>query len=474
MSTKITYAQLIDALASETGFSKSKTEAFSKALLKQVISELEENGKASITNFGSFKVKDVAERQGKNPQTGEPITIPAHKRVSFTPYKALKEEVNEEYAHLESELMGESTKEETPKDQDPTDTSGETDPFAFERDEDDADATEEEGVDATDLAAEMASRFDESESQDESKEEESTKPEAGKSPFDDLLETTEEEEIDDDRAEPSRPFNFDEPVESDTIEEASMEAESEEEAFETQEEDEPESKPSTVAAKIPGQKYKRKKDNTGIITLAVMTAAIIVIASLWFLMSPDDEGGEMMAQQSNTEEPVMDEAENAPEEKAEQVSSEPTEAESEAMESRTSAASSASVVEAAKKPVSESAEAEEPVQDAMEEDSIDQYEVKANEWYWVIAEKVYGESGYWPLLFQRNETVNDDPDRLYPSAGLKIPLIEGSPGSLSKSDYAKLASAFQMVSDAYTKAGKADKAYQYERNAKRWARLANQ
>lgn len=105
MSDKVTYGDIVDALSQKTGFSKNKSEAFTKALIAKVKQELQENGKASITNFGSFKVKEVAERQGQNPQTGEPITIPAHKRVTFTPYKALRETVNAKYAHLESELI---------------------------------------------------------------------------------------------------------------------------------------------------------------------------------------------------------------------------------------------------------------------------------------------------------------------------------------------------------------------------------
>lgn len=107
MSDKVTYGEIIDALSRKTGFSKNKSEAFAKALIAQLKQELEATGKASITNFGSFKVKEVAERQGQNPQTGEPITIPAHKRVTFSPYKALREMVNAKYAHLESELVEE-------------------------------------------------------------------------------------------------------------------------------------------------------------------------------------------------------------------------------------------------------------------------------------------------------------------------------------------------------------------------------
>jgi DNA-binding protein HU-beta len=46
-----------------------------------------------IANFGSFKVKERAERKGRNPKTGEEIIIPAKKVVSFSPGKNLKESV---------------------------------------------------------------------------------------------------------------------------------------------------------------------------------------------------------------------------------------------------------------------------------------------------------------------------------------------------------------------------------------------
>lgn len=114
MSDKVTYADLVDALSRKTGFSKQKCEAFAKALIQEVKTELQESGKASITNFGSFKVKDVAERQGQNPQTGEPLTIPAHKRVTFSPYKALRTKVNAKYGHLESRLIEDDSLHDMP------------------------------------------------------------------------------------------------------------------------------------------------------------------------------------------------------------------------------------------------------------------------------------------------------------------------------------------------------------------------
>lgn len=114
MSDKVTYTEIVEALSKKTGFSKNKCESFAKALVQEVKSELEENGKASITNFGSFKVKDVAERQGQNPQTGEPLTIPAHKRVTFSPYKALRTKVNAKYEHLEAQLVDDEPQKKAP------------------------------------------------------------------------------------------------------------------------------------------------------------------------------------------------------------------------------------------------------------------------------------------------------------------------------------------------------------------------
>lgn len=47
-----------------------------------------------INGFGNFAVQDRASRKGRNPKTGEEITIPAHRTLSFKPGKALKEGIN--------------------------------------------------------------------------------------------------------------------------------------------------------------------------------------------------------------------------------------------------------------------------------------------------------------------------------------------------------------------------------------------
>ncbi|GAB4350171.1 MAG: hypothetical protein Kow006_12650 [Gammaproteobacteria bacterium] len=72
-----------------------------KALLKSalggivqlIVEGLKQDGVVRLHHFGTFRLKSVAARRGRHPKTGEPIVIPAHQRVIFTPAKALQERV---------------------------------------------------------------------------------------------------------------------------------------------------------------------------------------------------------------------------------------------------------------------------------------------------------------------------------------------------------------------------------------------
>ena len=59
----------------------------------QIAKALSEGDSVSLIGFGTFEVRQRAERQGKNPQTGAPITIAAAKVPAFKPGKGLKEAV---------------------------------------------------------------------------------------------------------------------------------------------------------------------------------------------------------------------------------------------------------------------------------------------------------------------------------------------------------------------------------------------
>ena len=61
------------------------------AVFGTIEDELSAGGKVQLVGFGTFSVKDRAERTGRNPQTQEPITIPATKVPAFKAGKGLKD-----------------------------------------------------------------------------------------------------------------------------------------------------------------------------------------------------------------------------------------------------------------------------------------------------------------------------------------------------------------------------------------------
>ena len=85
---------LINVVAQETEIKKKDVEAVVNAALDAIAAALKEGDKVQLIGFGTFEVKDAAAREGRNPKTGEAITIPAAKRPGFAPSKALKDLVN--------------------------------------------------------------------------------------------------------------------------------------------------------------------------------------------------------------------------------------------------------------------------------------------------------------------------------------------------------------------------------------------
>jgi DNA-binding protein HU-beta len=74
--------------------SKTYVDRFLKALIKIAKQELRTNGEFIIPGFGRFYVIETKERPGRNPATGETITIPKKKRVKFKPYKNLRDHID--------------------------------------------------------------------------------------------------------------------------------------------------------------------------------------------------------------------------------------------------------------------------------------------------------------------------------------------------------------------------------------------
>lgn len=87
-------SDLIKQMATISSLTQSQASDALDALCTAIIDELSVGGEVAIVGFGSFAVAERAERTGRNPQTGESITIAATKVAKFKAGKALKDAVN--------------------------------------------------------------------------------------------------------------------------------------------------------------------------------------------------------------------------------------------------------------------------------------------------------------------------------------------------------------------------------------------
>ena len=87
-------AELIAAIAESANMTKIDTEAVLKAFTEVVTEELKNGGKVQLVGFGTFEVSERTAREGRNPKTGETMTIEASKAPKFKAGKALKDAVN--------------------------------------------------------------------------------------------------------------------------------------------------------------------------------------------------------------------------------------------------------------------------------------------------------------------------------------------------------------------------------------------
>jgi len=94
MANKISKQELIEQISNESGFNKADAKKALESVLNSIANNLENGNEIALIGFGNFGVSHRAERKGRNPQTGEEITIAASNNVSFKAGKALKEKVN--------------------------------------------------------------------------------------------------------------------------------------------------------------------------------------------------------------------------------------------------------------------------------------------------------------------------------------------------------------------------------------------
>ncbi|MEE4134956.1 MAG: HU family DNA-binding protein [Desulforhopalus sp.] len=81
--------ELVASIAEAGNMTKIRAEEVLNRVLANMAGAMEKGERVSIAGFGSFRVVERAEQKGRNPQTGQDITIPAHNVVKFKPGKHL-------------------------------------------------------------------------------------------------------------------------------------------------------------------------------------------------------------------------------------------------------------------------------------------------------------------------------------------------------------------------------------------------
>jgi DNA-binding protein HU-beta len=86
--------ELVEAIANETGLSKTKSSEVVNTIVKTISESLAKGEKVSLTGFGTWTTNTRPERKGRNPKTGEEITISSKTVAKFKPGNELTKTVN--------------------------------------------------------------------------------------------------------------------------------------------------------------------------------------------------------------------------------------------------------------------------------------------------------------------------------------------------------------------------------------------
>lgn len=90
----MTKADIINRIYERVGFSKKEATDVVEATFEIIKSQLEEGDKVKISGFGNFVIHGKQPRKGRNPQTGEEITIAGRRVLTFKPSQTLKKNMN--------------------------------------------------------------------------------------------------------------------------------------------------------------------------------------------------------------------------------------------------------------------------------------------------------------------------------------------------------------------------------------------
>lgn len=91
----MTKADLVDDVANAAELTKKDAERLVEIVFESIIESLNHGEKIELRGFGSFRVRERGARRGRNPKTGQPVSIPAKRVPYFKAGKELKELINE-------------------------------------------------------------------------------------------------------------------------------------------------------------------------------------------------------------------------------------------------------------------------------------------------------------------------------------------------------------------------------------------
>jgi integration host factor subunit alpha len=91
----MTKGDIVENVHRKIGFSRKESAEVLEAVISIMKSTLESGEKLKIPRFGNFEVRHKADRRGRNPKTGETITIPARRVLTFKPSPVLRQALNQ-------------------------------------------------------------------------------------------------------------------------------------------------------------------------------------------------------------------------------------------------------------------------------------------------------------------------------------------------------------------------------------------
>ena len=104
----VTKMELANLLFDELGLNKREAKEFVELFFEEIRSALENGDNVKFSGFGSFSVRDKAQRPGRNPKTGEEIPVSARRVVTYKASQRIKDRVADNVKMLENTSAGQT------------------------------------------------------------------------------------------------------------------------------------------------------------------------------------------------------------------------------------------------------------------------------------------------------------------------------------------------------------------------------